>query len=110
MKLEPKEVAEGKYIGQELWICDYRYKDFNNKPIRHIKPTKVICVSTEETTKTVHYSNCFFREVGKKSSIIKLYDNTGYRTFPGIPLQVFTTEEECVSKYEEQKKKTKKRI
>lgn len=108
MKLEHKEVANGNYIGQELWVCDYRYNDFNNKPIRHIRPTKVNCVSIEETNKRVYYSECFFREGEKKSSVIKLYDNTGYRTYPGISLQVFTTEEECRKEYSAQKKNLRK--
>lgn len=105
MELEHKEVANGKYIGQELWVCDYRYIDFDNKPIRHVKPTKVNCVSINETNKRVHSSECFFREGEKKSSIIKLYDNTGYR---GTPLKVFTTEVECLEEYSAQKKKLRK--
>ena len=108
MKLDPKEIKEGKYIGQELWVCDYRYKDFNNKPIRHVKPTKVNCVSNTETDEKIYYSECFFREGEKKSSIIRLYDNTGYRMYPGIPLQVFTTEEECRAEFSAQKKKLRK--
>lgn len=105
MKLEAKEIAVGKYIGQELWVCDYRYDNFGNKPIRHVRPTKVNCVSIDETNKRVNYSECFFREGDKKSSLIKLYDNTGYRTFPGIPLQSFTTEQECRKAYDSAKKK-----
>jgi len=105
MKLDHKEVANGKYIGQELWICDYRYNDFNNKPIRHVHPTKVNCLSISETEKRVYYSECFFREGIKKSSLIRLYDNTGYRMYPGIALQIFTTEEECRAEYSAQKKK-----
>lgn len=107
MKLDTREVANGKYIGQQLWICDYRYNDFNNKPIRHIPPTKVNCLSIKETDKRVYYSECFFREGEKKSSLIKLFDNTGYRSFPGVALQVFTDEEECRNAYNLTRKKLK---
>lgn len=105
MKLDTNEVREGKYIGQELWICDYRYTDFNNKPIRHVPPTKVNCLSIKDTDKRVYYSECFFREGSKKSSLIKLFDNTGYRMCPGTALNVFTTEEECREHYLAQKEK-----
>ena len=105
MKLETDDVKKGKYIGQELWICDYRYNDFSNKPVRRIPPTKVICLSIEDTDKRVNYSLCFFREGEKKSSLIKLFDNTGYRSFPGVPLQVFTEEKECIEAYNLAKEK-----
>ena len=108
MKLDTRRVANGEYIGQELWICDYRYNDFGNKPIRHVKPIKVNCLSIRETDKRVYYSECFFREGEKKSSLIKLFDNTGYRSFPGVALEVFTTEEECVKAYNSAKEKLRK--
>ena len=108
MKLNSKDLAQGKYIGEEFWICDYRYNDFNNKPIRHVPPTKVNCLSKKETEKTVYYSECFFRQGEKKSSLIKLYDNTGYRSYPGIALEVFTTEKECIKAYSAQKEKLRK--
>ena len=108
MKLDIKKLREGKYIGQELWVCDYRYNDFNNKPIRHVKPTKVKCLSNNETKNRIYYSECFFREGEKKSSLIKLFDNTGYRSFSGISLEVFTEEQECIEAYEIARKKIKK--
>lgn len=105
MKLKTKDLQDGKHIGEELWVCDYRYSDFNNKPIRHVPPIKVNCLSIDETDKTVYYSECFFREGKKKSSLIKLFDNTGYRSFPGIALEVFTTEQECIDAYNSAKNK-----
>jgi hypothetical protein len=94
MKLEPKEIAEGKYIGQELWVCDCFYNGFHTTPLRYVRPTKVKCLSKEETDKKLWKSECFFREGNKKSSVIKLYHNTT-RGFSDRPLHVFTTEEEC---------------
>ena len=104
MELEPSKVRAGDYIGQELWVCDYRYNSFDVKPIRHVPPTKVKCLSKEDTDKTIYYSECFFREGSKKSSVIKLYDNTGYRSLAGVALKVFTTEQECIDAYNELKK------
>jgi hypothetical protein len=31
--------------------------------------------------------------------MIKIYDNTGYRSFPGVPLNIFTTENEAIKYY-----------
>lgn len=99
MELNSKEVSEGEHDGKEVWICDYRYSDFNNKPIRHVKPTKVNILNNSETDKRVNYSHSFFREGTKKSSVIKLFDNTGYRWYAGVPLKVFTEEAECREYY-----------
>jgi len=106
MELNTKELVDGKHNGKIVWICDYRWNDFDIKQTRNIKPTKVLIRSIEETTKRVYYSYCFFSEIKKdsfvKSSLIKLYDNTGYRSFPGIPLNVFTEEDECLKHYKKQ--------
>lgn len=103
MRLDPKEVREGKYDGQIVWICDFRYTDFNIKAARDISPKKVIIRPTSETKNRVYYSNSFFSEIKNdkvvNSSVIKLYDNTGYRSYAGVPLNIFTTEEEAVVEY-----------
>lgn len=104
MQYKTEELRDGKHNGKEVWICDFRYNDFNNKPIRHVKPTKVIIRPTSETTKRVYYSDSFFSEIKKdgsfsNSSLIKLFDNTGYRSFPGVALNVFSTEKECIEQY-----------
>jgi len=106
MKIEIKELRDGVHIGKEVWVCDYRWTDFDKKEDRNIKPTKVLIRSTDDTSKRVNYSNCFFSEIKKdkvvNSSLIKLFDNTGYRTFAGIALNVFTTEAECLKHYKKQ--------
>lgn len=108
MKLKTNEVADGLHNGKEVWICDYRWLDFDIKQTRNIKPTKVLVRPIEETTKTVYYSESFFSEIKKdkvvNSSLIKLYDNTGYRSYPGIALHVFTEEDECREFYKKQAK------
>jgi hypothetical protein len=104
MKLEPKEVAGGgNFIGQEVYVCDFRWDDFDKRPARNIRPTKVLIRDISETTKRIYYSNVFLSEIKKenllKSSMIKIYDNTGYRSFPGVPLNIFTTENEAIKYY-----------
>ena len=108
MELNAKEVREGgQYIGQELQIYDFRWEDFDKKPARKIKPTKVLIRSNSETKQTVNYSQVFLSEIKNdkliKSSTIKIYDNTGWRGYPGVPVNIFTTEKECVDKYKELK-------
>lgn len=92
-------------IGEIVWVCDYRHNDIANKPIRHIKPTEVIIVSNDDLpdNKTVYYSDIHFRPIGKKGQplkrIIAPYDNTGFRSYPGVSLNIFLTKEECVKHY-----------
>ena len=95
--------------GDIVWVCDYR---FNNrmveKPIRHIKPTKVIVCSNGDLPKNkrVYYSNVHFKPLNKKglpikSKVIAPYDNTGFRSYAGVALEVFLNKEECFSHYRE---------
>jgi len=92
-------------IGEEVWICDYRYNDVDNKAIRHIPPKKVVVVSNEDLPKNkrVYYSDFHFREVkgnGKHSNtVIAPYDNTGYRAYTGVSLNIFYNKEECIKHY-----------
>lgn len=106
MEVKTEEIIKGLHNGKEVWICDYRFTDFDKKPIRNVKPTKVLIRPISETNKTIYYSNTFFSEIKKDkvvaSSVIKLYDNTGFRSFPGVALNVFTTEKECLEKYRKQ--------
>jgi len=107
MKLDTEEIRKGRHNGKFVWICDYRWKDFNKRPNRNVKPTKVLIRDCSETYKRVNYSNSFFSEIKKdkvvNSSVIKLFDNTGWRSFTGIALNVFTEEGECVEYYEMQR-------
>lgn len=92
-------------IGETVWICDYRHLDISKKPIRHIKPTEALVVSNDElpSNKTVYYSDIHFRPIGNKGTplkqIIAPFDNTGYRSFTGISLNIFITKEECIEHY-----------
>lgn len=89
-------------IGKRVWICDYRLGDGGaiNKPIRAITPKYVeICSNdTLPKSKTVYYSPIHFREVKKgkaSSNIIAPYDNTGYRCYSGVSLNIFDKEKDC---------------
>ena len=98
--IDIKEIVDGKRNGDVIWICDFRYNDYSNKPIRKIFPTKVLIQDNSEINKTIYYSKSHFIGLDKfgnklKSKIISVFDNTGYRSFPGIPIKCFETEEEC---------------
>jgi len=94
--------------GQVVYICDYRFIDINNKPIRHVKPTKVMVVDNSELpkNKTVYYSETHFRpftKTGKVSNkIIAPFDNTGYRYRTGGCVNIYDNMEECIEKYNKQ--------
>lgn len=103
-------------IGKTVWICDYRFLNISKKPIRHIRPTEVLVVSNDElpSNKAVYYSDIHFRPIGNKGTplkqIIAPFDNTGYRSFTGISLNIFITKEECIEHYLNQCKLIQKEI
>lgn len=88
--------------GRTVWICDYRFRDPLEKPIRHVLPIEVEVVSVKELPKgkKVYYSDVFFRPVGTRK-VIGPYDNTGFRSYAGESVEVFFTETGCRQKYME---------
>ena len=105
MQLNVKEIAEGKHDGKKVWICDYRFNNLDEKPIRHVPPTEVLIRANSEIKDRVYYSESHFALLNKAgvpgAKITKLYDNTGYRSYPGTPLDVYDNETECKARYEE---------
>ena len=93
------DVSKGYLNGEVLWVCDYRQPDLNKKPIRVVKPTKVLVRPMSTTRENIYYSESYFSPLGKDNKplkkVIKLYDNTGYMSYPGVPLRVFTDEYVC---------------
>lgn len=101
----------------KVWVCDYRLnRNILDKAIRHIVPTEVIVVSNNELPKgkRVYYSHYHFRKLKKNgemsSTIIAPYDNTGYRTYEGVSLNIFLTEKECRDFYKTQCKENLKNL
>lgn len=97
---------EGKLnYRDKVWICDYRFNDIQEKPIRHLPPQEVAVISNTELpkNKTVYYSEFHFRPLGKKgnvlSSVISPYDNTGYRSYTGVSINIFLDKDECIEHY-----------
>lgn len=107
MQILTKAILDGKLTGQEVWICDLRYENYSEKPIRKVKPTLVTVRNNSELPKgtNIYYSDYHFAIKGKdgkfKNTIIKLFDNTGFRSFPGTPLMIFDNEQECRDYYED---------
>tara|TARA_R110000851_G_scaffold23134_1_gene68037 strand:- start:1462 stop:1878 length:417 start_codon:yes stop_codon:yes gene_type:complete len=95
--------------GQKVYICDYRQEDLNKKPIRNVKPMLVQVVSNDDLpkNKTVYYSKVHFRMIKNKGEgvtvrIIPPFDNTGYRSYPGVMLNIFDNYEECADLFKVQ--------
>lgn len=91
-------------IGKEVWICDYRINDPNNKPIRSISPKLARIFDNDDLPKNkiVYYSPIHFREVkgGKVlSTIIAPYDNTGYRHVSGKCVNIFENKTDCINHF-----------
>lgn len=104
-----KDVENEIEVGKRYWVCDYRLNlegDF--RPVRGIMPTYVEVRSNEElpSTKNIYYSNVHFVEINKKGElskrIIAPFDNTGYRSYTGIGLNIFEKEEDCISFFNNQ--------
>ncbi len=101
-----KEFDKKAKVGQDVWICDYRLnKSSIEKPIRHVKP-QLVQVTDNGTARNIYYSNVHFRPYSAKGNvlkkIIKPYDNTGYRAFTGVSVNIFMTEKECRKHYVKQ--------
>lgn len=103
MKIDIAKVRSGLRDGEVVYVCDYRYNSFSSKPIRHIKPTKVLIRSNNKIKKNIYYSESHFVKLNKKgeetSTIISLFDNTGFRSNTGTPLAVFDNVRECQLHY-----------
>lgn len=88
-------------IGKQVWIFDCRNseKDILGKPIRNISPTLVQICDVRQVKKTVYYSPICFQPVGENGRILKKvippFDNTGYRSFPGISVRITDSIEEA---------------
>lgn len=107
-EFQPKIGTEFKE-GDIFYICDFRLnEDLRKKPIRNIKPVEVMLVNNDKITtdRTIYYSEYHFRELKKNreysSKIIAPYDGTGYRSYTGKGLHVFTTKDECIDFFIEQ--------
>lgn len=92
--------------GNIVFITDIRITEGGNKFIRHIPPQKVMILSNEKhpTKKTIYYSDYHFRKMnGDKvlKQVIAPFDNTGYRSYSGIPVKVFDNIEDCIKAYNE---------
>lgn len=113
-QVDIKKIIKGECVGVRFWICDFRFKDYMNKPIRLVKPTFVEVVSNDGVNKPIYYSKAHFRALNKNGTlsakIIPLYDNTGYRFYTGEPLKVFNTKEECVEAFKSMVKKANKEL
>lgn len=101
MKLENKDLKDKDIV----FICDYRYSDFNNKPIRSVPPSKVLVRSNSNLpkNKSIYYSDTHFIALNKKdeetSKIIAPFDNTGFRSRTGECVKIYSTLEECTTAY-----------
>lgn len=93
-------------IGKQIWITDYR-RGKSGGYVRHVPPTlvEVTCNSELPKNKRVYYSDYHFRKVKNakvSKEILAPYDNTGYRSYKGVSVNVFYTYEEAAQKYNEQ--------
>ena len=104
MKIDIKTITNGSMNGVKIWVCDFRQVDLHKKPIRNVQPTYAIVCPASDISDDVFYSQSFMRPLSKKNQeplnqVIKVFDNTGYRSYTGIALAAFTCEAECRAHY-----------
>lgn len=109
MRVLTKEIRDGGHVGCVFWVCHYHRPDINKKPLRNLPPTQVIVRSVKDEppkNKTIYYSSTYLSPIGKtgkpQAKVISLVDNTGYRSYCGNEIHVFTTEGACVKEWNEQ--------
>lgn len=110
MRIDVDKVIDGSMRGQIVYACDYRKPDLDKKAIRNVSPEKCVIYTEkdfEEAGKkwpSVYYSNTVLLPLNKKdepvwSRPIKVFDNTGYRSYTGVPIEFFDNMEECIAAY-----------
>lgn len=106
MVIDIEKVTSGSMNGEYVWVCGYRQPDLNKKPIRNVPPQKVLVASADSVKGNVYYSKSVFLKLNKKGeptkSAIKVFDNTGYRFYTGVSVNVFDNEAECKAKWKDQ--------
>jgi hypothetical protein len=105
MKIKVDDVRKGdNYLNKDVWVCDLRFKDGLEKPIRNVRPIKVSIQSRALVKKIIYYSDNALVPYNKKGELnfnqaFGIFDNTGFRSYPGVPLDIFDSEQECVEQY-----------
>ena len=108
MEINIKEITNGNLDGQIVWVCHYNRPDMNKKALRNVPPTKAIVMCNDKlpSGKRIYYSESYFCALNKDdnptSKIIAPFDNTGYRSYPGNPLNVFDNESDCNNKWQDE--------
>lgn len=115
MKIDIEDIVNAVGLnGKKYFVCDYR-KDTTQKAIRHIKPIEIILQDNDDYNKAgkkyprVHYSKYAFVQINKNgepiySKSISPFDNTGWRSYTGIGLNIFDNMQECIDHYNSQVK------
>lgn len=103
-------------VEDEFWVTDFRHDDILNKPIRNITPTlvKLFDNSNLPAGKKVYYANYHFKPVSKSgkvlATVIAPYDNTGFRGFTGVSVNIFFTKKEAQDFFTQQCDTVKEQI
>lgn len=106
MQISEEEITNGSRDGEIVYVTHFN-PNLDQKATRDVKPTKVMVCSNDAypTKSAVHYSHSHFRKLkanGEPSStVIKVYDNTGYRSYTGVPLHIFDNMDEAIMDYQE---------
>lgn len=120
MRIVTKEVRDGKHDGKVVWVSQYLQPDLHKKPLRHVRPTKVMIIPLVRPVEAVpasdgveaveavkgermKYTWSYFSPINDKGKVLKKRiqptDSTGWRSYCGNEINVFENEDECRESY-----------
>lgn len=102
MKYEEEKLENESLSGKTFWVCGYYYRDYSDKPLRHVKPCEVVGefkLHDEANPYRYEWWSLKFKCIGKKGRILKTTHNYLSNCRVRDTLQVFDNEEECRNHY-----------
>ena len=106
MQILNKEIKNGKYNGQIVWICAYNKEVLNKNHYIKIEPIKCIIISNKSIpiNKKLHYSKSHFLSVNDKNEfpkIISIDCDFNFLIYQNDDIYTFDNEKECINKWNE---------
>lgn len=97
-------------IGLDVWVTDVRLSQ-KEELIRNVQAEQFMIAPASEAGRNVYYADHILQKYGKKGrpvrQFISIYDTTGYRSYPGVSVNIYLNEKDAKQKLIEQLKDLK---
>lgn len=88
-------------IGKDVWVTDVRLSQ-KEELIRNIHAERFVIVPASDAGRTIYYADHVLQKYGKKGKPIKqfisIYDTTGFRSYPGVSVNIYFNERDAKEK------------